>query len=247
MRYFFEVAYNGTRYHGWQAQKNATSVQEEITSRLSTKLRYPVDIVGSGRTDAGVHATQQYFHVDFKEEMEIDTFMHDFNGYLPGDITIKSIRKVNPEAHARFDAVLRSYAYHFLTRKNPFLENQGYHYYTDLDVPMMEDASQFLIGDQDFEAFSKVKTDVANFLCSIKEVKWVQTPDSIVMHISANRFLRGMVRAIVGTLLEVGTGKKQPKHIREVINAKDRRKAGAAVPACGLFLTGVEYPSTIFI
>lgn len=246
MRYFFEIAYNGKNYHGWQAQENATTVQGVIASLLETKLRCPVEIVGSGRTDTGVHALQQFFHVDTKAPLP-DTFVHDFNAYLPSDIAVRTVRQVKPTAHARFDAISRSYVYQFTLLKDPFLKDQAATLHAEIDVEAMQHASQELMGKKDFEAFSKVKTDVKTFECEITRAEWEVRDDLLRFHIRANRFLRGMVRAIVGTLLEVGKGKATPGHITRVLASHDRKSAGHAVEARGLFLSEVVYPDEIFL
>lgn len=246
MRYFFEIAYNGANYHGWQIQKNAKSIQEVITDHLRTKLREDIDIVGSGRTDKGVHAFQQYFHTDIIKSIDPDDFKLDMNGFLPPDIVIRRIRKVSDKAHARFDAVRRSYKYELITSRDPFKHHYAYYFFGDLDLNLLNKASKHLLGIQNFESFSKVKTKVDNFNCEIFDANWKMENNSITFSISANRFLRGMVRAIVGTLLEIGLGKISPSQIKKIIELKDRKEAGQSVPAKGLYLTEVTYPESIF-
>lgn len=246
-RFFFEIAYNGTSFAGWQSQLNATGVQEVVEHALSKLLRSEIKIVGSGRTDTGVHCEQQFFHADIDKEFDKDQFLIRLNTFLPKAIVILSIRKVKDEAHARYSATERSYEYRITLTKNPFLEALALHYFKELNIQTMNRAAALLVGSHDFEAFSKVKTDVNNFLCTLKQAEWTQTDGLLVFQITANRFLRGMVRAIVGTLLEVGSGKLTVSDFASIIKSRDRRKAGMNAPPSGLFLTRVKYPSTIFV
>ena len=247
-RYFIDLAYNGTVYHGWQRQPNALSVQELSEEALSKLLRERISIVGAGRTDAGVHARQMFAHFDLittiKDEKELVFLL---NGFLPGDITVKSINRVHPTAHARFDATSRSYEYHVATRKDPF--NAPFHYYlkNKPDIDLMNEAAKFLLSYEDFQCFSRSNTDVKTFLCNIKIAEWQQEDDYLIFYICANRFLRNMVRSIVGTLLEIGFKKRNVEDIELVIKSKDRGKAGFSAPAHGLYLSRIEYPQNIFI
>jgi tRNA pseudouridine38-40 synthase len=241
-RYFLEVAYNGTHYHGWQLQANAHTVQAELNRALEVLLRQPVETLGSGRTDTGVHATQQFVHLDCEADLVTDSFLHSLNALLPADVSVTSIFPVSETAHARFDAISRSYEYRICHEKNPFLQKMCYRYRARPDVAKMNEAAQLLIRYDDFECFSKVKTEVNNFRCTITQAQWVYEGTLLVFHISANRFLRGMVRAIVGTLLEVGEGRMTVDAFEQIIRGKDRRMAGRAVPPEGLFLTRVQYP-----
>lgn len=204
-------------------------------------------MVGSGRTDSGVHATGQVFHSDLKELKDPDHFMHRLNSFLPPDISINAIQKVGPSAHARFDARKRSYEYMITRVKDPLLARRAYRFQRSLDLAAMEVATRKLVGERDFECFSRVKTDVDHFVCDVKEARWVSKNSRLIFRISANRFLRGMVRAIVGTLLEVGTGLRDPKNIVEVLHSGDRKLAGPAAPAEGLYLVGVRYPKSIYL
>lgn len=248
MRLFFEVAYKGTNYHGWQLQNNAITVQEEINKVISTICRADVNIIGSGRTDAGVHCEQQFFHADVDTSLSLMELQFKMNSMLPFDIAINSIQKVAPEAHARFDAIARSYEYRINQKKSAFIKELSYYFYKPLDISVMNAAAKQLTnGEQDFESFSKVKTEVNNFRCTITDAIWEQDGESLVFRITANRFLRGMVRAIVGTLLEVGLKKINVEDFKRIISDKDRTKAGRAVPPEGLFLTTVIYPESIFI
>ena len=246
-RYFFEIAYHGAHYHGWQNQSNALGVQQVVESALSSLLREKIDIVGSGRTDAGVHCSQQFFHVDIVSEFEPHSLMARLNSFLPKDISIQAIHNVNPDAHARYDAIERSYEYKITQVKNPFLTGYAYYFFKEVDVELMNRAALGLVGKHDFQSFSKVKTDVNNFSCDIKIARWNQKSGLLVFDITANRFLRGMVRAIVGTLLEVGTKKISVEEFNTIIESKDRKKAGMNVPPEGLYLKEVKYPETIFI
>lgn len=246
-RYFLEVAYKGTHYHGWQVQPNAVTVQEEIDKALATILRRKIDTMGSGRTDTGVHGKQQYLHFDFEEILDKRTFLKKVNAVLPKDISIYDLKEVQPEAHARFDAVWRSYEYYISLRKNPFEEELSWQCYYQLDVEAMNSAAELLLSHRDFECFSKVKTEVNHFECEIKTAYWEQKDQHLIFHITANRFLRGMVRAIVGTLVEVGTGKMDKEGFQAILESKSRGKAGSAAPARGLFLSSVIYPEGIFI
>lgn len=246
MRYFFEIAYKGTNYAGWQSQPNAIGVQAVVENALSKLLRIEVTILGSGRTDTGVHCEQQFFHVDVEQVIDEVSFLGKINSFLPNDIAIRSIRLVNKEAHARFSATERAYEYRITLKKNPFLEGQALYYFKDTDIDLMNKAAAILVGVHDFEAFSKVKTDVNNFNCNLTRAEWVKEGDRLIFHISANRFLRGMVRAIVGTLLEVGNGKLSLQDFKLILESKDRKQAGMNVAPHGLFLTNVVYPASIF-
>ena len=247
IRYFFEIAYNGSSYHGWQNQANAVGVQQVVENALSKLLREKIEIVGSGRTDTGVHCLQQFFHADIEAAFETKSFLVRINSFLPKDIAINSLRKVKPEAHARYDAIQRSYEYKITQVKNPFLTGYAYYFFKQVDIDMMNTAAATLIGIHDFECFSKVKTDVNHFSCEIKRAKWNQKSELLVFNISANRFLRGMVRAIVGTLLDVGTGKISVAEFKKIMASKDRKKAGMNAPPEGLYLKEVIYPKNIFL
>lgn len=247
MRYFFEIAYKGTNYSGWQTQHNAVTVQEVVEEGLAKLTGEKIEIIGSGRTDTGVHCEQQFFHADIKKEIVLKDFQHRLNVLLPKDISIQSIRKVKPEASARFDAIARTYHYRITLRKDPLLDGLALHYFKSADVPTMNKAAALLLGEHDFQCFSKVKTNVNHFLCDITKAEWKQKDDQLEFVITANRFLRGMVRAVVGTLLDVGTGKMTVKDVQTIINSKDRKKAGQNVSPEGLYLMKVKYPSSIFL
>jgi tRNA pseudouridine38-40 synthase len=247
MRYLFQISYLGTKYHGWQSQNNAVGVQELVEKTLSTILREQISIVGSGRTDTGVHCAKQFFHADIEKTFEKDKLIIQLNSYLPKDIAIHRIQKIKPNASARYDAYERTYQYHLTQIKDPLRTGLSYYCFKSLDVPTMNKVASLLVGLQDFECFSKVKTDVNHFLCDIKTAKWNQKKELLVFTITANRFLRGMVRSVVGTLLDVGSGKLSMKEFQVIIKSKDRKKAGMNVPPDGLFLTDVKYPKSIFI
>lgn len=247
MRYFFEIAYHGGNYNGWQSQHNATGVQSVVETVMSKIFRSKVSIVGSGRTDTGVHCEQQFFHADLSQPFDTEDIIRRLNSFLPRDIVIKSIKEVKPDASARHDAIERMYRYQITRVKDPFLQGLSWHYFKDVEIENMNRAAAFMLGEHDFECFSKVKTDVNHFICDIKKAAWVEKSDELTFTIAANRFLRGMVRAIVGTLLDVGTGKISQKEFASIIQSRDRKKAGANVPAYGLYLEKVKYPSRIFV
>ena len=241
MRYFIELSYKGTNYHGWQIQPDASSVQEEITKALATILQEKILLIGAGRTDAGVHASQMFAHVDTVKKLT-DDYVHKLNAILPNDIVIKSIKEVSDETHARFDAVSRTYEYRILLGRDPFLLDITWQLHQkNLQIEKMNEAANLLFKYEDFESFSKVKTDVNTFNCTIMKAVWTLEDKHLIFHIKANRFLRNMVRAIVGTLLEVGLGKKTVEDFRKIIESKKRSEAGLSVPAKGLFLTEVCY------
>ena len=246
MRYFIELSYKGTNYHGWQIQNDVISVQEEIQNALSKILRKKTEITASGRTDTGVHATQQFVHFDYEEPLNADKLKYRLNSLLNKDIAVRNIVEVKEDAHARFDAHERSYEYHIHLCKSPFLDGLSYYYRFKPNLEEMNKACELLMGKKDFECFSKVKTEVNHFVCDIKACIWEQKDDKYILKITANRFLRNMVRAIVGTLLDIGENKYPAEHLLKIIESKNREKAGRSVPAEGLFLCKVSYPSSIF-
>ena len=245
MRYFIELSYKGTAYHGWQIQPHENSVQAELNNYIGEILQETVMVVGAGRTDAGVHAKQMFAHFDTNKELNT-SFVYKFNAVLPHDIVIHQISKVAEEAHARFDALSRSYEYHIWLGRTPFLTDLIWQLYQQqLAIETMNKAAALLLEYTDFECFSKVKTDVKTFNCNITEAFWVQEGSQLTFHITANRFLRNMVRAIVGTLIEVGQGKRSVEDFKNVIESKKRSEAGWSVPAQGLFLSEVKYDVTM--
>lgn len=244
-RFFLEIAYDGTAYHGWQVQPNAISVQEKLNQALFTFLREEVETIGAGRTDTGVHAKQLYVHFDSANEVLSNNpykAIAAINALLPYDISVQRIIPVEYDAHARFDAIERSYEYHAHLHKNPFLINRSWLLRDAPDVNKMNEAAKLLLGTKDFACFSKSNTQVFTTICTIAEARWEQNGEHFVFHITADRFLRNMVRAIVGTLLEIGLKGKPISYLQEVLESKNRSKAGVSVPAHGLYLTRVIYP-----
>lgn len=241
MRYFIELSYNGKNYHGWQIQPDAISVQEKINNALSTVYQKDIQIVGAGRTDTGVHASQMFAHFDIDKLVD-DNLEFKLNSILPNDIFIKAIFLVDDEKHARFDALSRSYEYKIWLGRNPFLLDFSWQIHSQKpNVTLMNEAAKLLLDYEDFESFSKVKTNVHTFNCNVTEAFWVQKDNQLTFHISANRFLRNMVRAIVGTLLDVGLDKISISDFKNIIESKNRSNAGLSVPAKGLFLTQIKY------
>ncbi|HVS93060.1 MAG TPA: tRNA pseudouridine(38-40) synthase TruA [Mucilaginibacter sp.] len=257
-RYFIELAYDGTNYHGWQVQPNAITVQELLNKALSIILRESVETTGCGRTDTGVHATQFFAHFDVESMVNRQWSMDDLvknidhspftidsrglNAILPKDIAIKRIIPVHPTAHARFDATLRSYDYHIHFAKDPFRLNRSWELRDKPDIALMNEAAGIMMEHTDFSCFSKSNTQTFTNNCKINRAEWLESEKGMVFHISADRFLRNMVRAIVGTLLPIGFKEMEPEGIRAIIDSRNRSNAGTSVPACGLYLTEVRYP-----
>ncbi|HBU78073.1 MAG TPA: tRNA pseudouridine(38-40) synthase TruA [Muricauda sp.] len=246
MRYFVQFSYFGKAYHGWQNQPNAITVQEVLEKALSTLLREKVEVVGAGRTDAGVHAKQMFCHMDVDSISDIDELVYRLNAFLPDDIAVQAIFPVIDTAHARFDAIERTYEYWLVKEKSPFLFDYAHLVKHPLNLPSMNRAAQLMLNYTDFECFSKSNTDVKTFKCDVREAVWTVDKEKWVFTITADRFLRNMVRAVVGTLLDVGQGKISPEDIHKIIASKDRGEAGVSVPAKGLYLTKVSYPKEIF-
>ncbi|MBI9040472.1 tRNA pseudouridine(38-40) synthase TruA [Lutibacter sp.] len=248
MRYFIELSYKGTNYHGWQYQPNAISVQELINKAMSTVFRVNIDILGAGRTDSGVHAEQMYAHVDLENEFNEEEVLYKLNALLPKDIVIHAVLKVEDEAHARFDAVSRSYEYRIYRGRNPFLTETTYQLINKkLNIDKMNEAAEILLTYTNFQCFSRSNSDVKTYNCAITNAEWIESGEFLIFHISADRFLRNMVRAVVGTLIKVGEDKISIEDFKKIIESKNRSNAGPSAPAHGLFLTKVEYPKTIFI
>lgn len=245
-RFFIEIKYDGTNYHGWQIQDNAISVQEEINRAFSTILQEKIEVVGAGRTDTGVHAQQLYAHLNLAKEFDINKTLFKVNKFLPDDISCTSIKAVNNEAHARFSASTRTYEYWITPIKNPFLQNKAYFLPYQLDIDLMNKAAKELLNHTDFSCFSRSKTDTFTNDCDITFAHWEQKNDCIVFTITANRFLRNMVRAIVGTLIEIGQNKMDLVELTAIIESKNRSNAGTSAPAHGLYLTKVNYPKEVF-
>ncbi|WP_047246087.1 tRNA pseudouridine(38-40) synthase TruA [Maribacter thermophilus] len=246
MRYFIQFSYFGKCYHGWQKQPNALTVQEVLEGVFTKLLRQKIDLVGAGRTDTGVHAKEMYAHFDIDQITDIPNLIYRANAFLPDDIAVSDIFPVRSKAHARFDAEERSYEYLISPRKDPFYKDSAHYIRFPLDLDQMNSAAELLFGRQDFECFSKSKTDVRTYFCDVKTAIWTREEGIVVFRITADRFLRNMVRAVVGTLLDVGTGKYPADYVKSILKSKDRSKAGVSVPAKGLYLTSVKYPNTIF-
>lgn len=252
MRYFIQLSYDGTGYHGWQVQPNGVSVQEVLQKALSTLLRQPTEVTGAGRTDAGVHASMMVAHFDWPaahegeggEELPLDCpqLAYKLNRLLPPDVAVQAVKPVGPEMHARFSATRRTYHYYIHTRKDPFLRGYSWQVNVPLDFALMNEAAQVLLEYSDFTSFSKTGTDVKTNICQLTEAHWEQLkPGEWRFTVSANRFLRNMVRAIVGTLVEVGRHRMTISEMRHAIEAKDRQRAGESVPGHALYLTNIEY------
>lgn len=245
-RYFIKLAYNGSNYHGWQSQINAHSVQQELNSKLSAMLGTTVNVVGCGRTDTGVHANMFFAHFDIEAlPFAEKDFVYKLNRFLPADIAVDKMFEVALDMHARFSARSRTYRYYIHQQKDPFLGHTSFFFSNELDVEAMNRAAKVMMEFEDFTSFSKSHTQTSTNLCRIREAFWVKTGNKLVFTITADRFLRNMVRAIVGTLLEVGQGKLNMEGFLKVITSKDRSSAGFSVPAHGLFLESVAYPENV--
>tara|TARA_B100000809_G_scaffold220010_1_gene227507 strand:+ start:6009 stop:6758 length:750 start_codon:yes stop_codon:yes gene_type:complete len=245
-RYFFEIKYDGTNYHGWQIQQNSNTVQSEINRALSTLLQEEIIVTGAGRTDTGVHAKQLYAHFDTLLVLEIDKLIFKLNSFLPEDISCSSLKEVNPEAHARFSATARTYEYWITSAKNPFLNQKAYFLPYNLDLNLMNEATKKILGEQDFSCFSKSNTDTFTNNCNITFANWEINNDILIFTITANRFLRNMVRSIVGTMLDIGQEKIKVQELDTIIASKNRGNSGTSAPAHGLYLTEVKYPKEVF-
>ena len=258
-RYFIHLAYNGANYNGWQTQPELPTVQETLEKALTTLLRQPIAVVGCGRTDTGVHASDFYAHFDYVPTSQqvdkstsgcedsltrslVDSLTFKLNNLLPPDIVIYDIFPVADNAHARFDAIARTYQYHVSDRRLPFRQGQYCRIYYKPDIEKMNEGARMLMGYEDFTSFAKLHTQVKTNICHLTEAHWDEVGDEWVFTIRSNRFLRNMVRSVTGTLLDVGRGKLSLDGLREIIVRKDRCAAGVSMPACGLFLTKVEYP-----
>ena len=248
MRYLIKLAYDGSRFHGWQIQPNAISIQETIENCLSKIFSQTINLVGCGRTDTGVHASSFYAHFD-AEKVKYDNFnlVFKLNKMLPHEISIKDCYPVNDGFHARFSATSRKYHYHISKYKNPFKVNQAWFYNNskDLDLSLMREAGDILLKNDDFTSFAKLHTDAKTNICDVMEFNITETANEIVLEIKSNRFLRNMVRAIVGTLVEVGSGKLSISDFEKIIGLKDRQAAAFSAPASGLFLSEIAYPAKL--
>lgn len=247
MRYFITFAYNGKNYHGWQVQPNAITVQEILEDRISKFLGTQTPLTAAGRTDAGVHASKMIAHFDATIK-DKQNFIYRMNSFLPDNIAIHQIQEVRDTAHARFDAIERKYHYFIHYQKNPFINNSSwYWYYEPLDLSAMNDAAKYLLEVDDFTSFARLHTDNKTNICDVRQAFWEETPQGIKFTISADRFLRNMVRAVVGTLTEVGRGKINKEQFIEIIAQKDRNFAAASAPAHGLFLADVLYDDEVYL
>lgn len=242
MRYFITFSYDGTRYHGWQIQPNGDSVQERLEWALSTLLRREVNVTGAGRTDAGVHARVMVAHFDFDEAIDCQQLCYKLNRLLSFDIAVQEVKQVSDDMHARFSATSRTYHYYIHTKKDPFRRAYSCEIHYPLDFALMNEAGKILTTYEDFGAFCKSHTDVKTTICHVTEARWVQTSETAwYFRITANRFLRNMVRAVVGTLIDVGRGKLSIEEFRKVIEGKRRTEAGESMPGNALFLEDVRY------
>ena len=247
-RFFINLSYNGKNYCGWQIQPNAVSVQQTLQESLSTLMRKIIDIVGAGRTDSGVHARTMIAHFDWDgDAFDNDELCMKMNRFLPKDISIHSIKEVTSDAHARFSAISRTYSYTVTTKKDAFLYDYKYRLFFKPDIEVMNHLCKILLETDDFTSFSKLHTDVKTNICNVKYARWEQNGDDFVFTIQADRFLRNMVRSIVGTLLQAGRGRLSESEFRQIIDAKDRGVAGESAPAHALFLENVEYPHEIWL
>ena len=240
-RYFMEVKYKGTQYSGFQAQDNANTIQAEMEKAFFVLQRKEIVLTGSSRTDTNVHAIQNFFHFDFEEHLH-PQFIYKMNAILPRDIVIKNVYATNKEAHCRFDAISRTYQYYIYHKKDPFLEERAYYFPYTIDLELMKHTAAVIKEYHDFSSFSKRNTQVKTYLCNITESEWKKENDLLVYRVSSNRFLRGMVRGLTGTMLQLGRGKLTMDDFRKIIEAKDCSKADFAVPGHGLFLQSVNYP-----
>ncbi|HKJ43260.1 MAG TPA: tRNA pseudouridine(38-40) synthase TruA [Sunxiuqinia sp.] len=246
-RYFVELAYNGTRFHGWQIQPNANTVQETLEKALRTICREQIAVTGAGRTDAGVHASYFVAHFDSEDEkLDHPDFTYKLNSFLNADLVIYRISKVEPEVHARFNTTSRTYHYYINQQKDPFAQESSWYFNRKLDVYQMNVACAVLFNYTDFTSFSRLHTDVKTNNCKVYYARWIQKGHQLVFTIKADRFLRNMVRAIVGTMVKVGQGKLSIDKFRQIIEAKDRSAAGASAPPEGLFLSNIVYPDDVF-
>lgn len=241
-RYFIHLSYDGTNYHGWQVQPNGSSVQAELQCALSTLLRQPIEIVGAGRTDAGVHARKMVAHFDVEELLDLKQTAYRMNRILPRDIAVEKIEKVGDDMHARFSATSRTYHYYIHTHKDPFCRAYSCETHYDLDFDAMNEAARFLLTQDDFASFCKTGADVKTTICHVTHAQWHQTsPTTWYFEITANRFLRNMVRAVVGTLIDVGRHRIDLEDFKHIVENKTRTAAGESMPGHALFLEDVSY------
>lgn len=243
-RYFLELSFNGTAYRGWQRQPQANTVQAEVEKALQFALhQHKVNAIGCGRTDTGVHASKYFLHFDGPSDRPLDErFVYSLNSLLPDDIAVHRVISVPDDAHARFSATERGYCYRIHQRKDPFLTDLSHQLKPSLDVDVMNEACKVLIGQQDFSSFQKTGSDVKTSICDVREARWEAVPNGYTFRVKADRFLRNMVRSIVGTCIRIGKGQQPASHMADVLAARDRHAAGRSAPACGLYLEHVVYP-----
>ncbi|PZP47822.1 MAG: tRNA pseudouridine(38-40) synthase TruA [Pseudopedobacter saltans] len=246
MRYFLEVSYKGTHFYGFQIQENAKTIQGELENALNICLKMPISLTGSSRTDTGVHAYQNYFHFDY-EGIITEKNHYSLNSIISEDIVVKSIRPVRDDAHSRFDAIAREYKYHIYFKKDPFQKETAWYYPFKIDFVQLQLAANKLMGTHDFASFSKRNTQVFTHICTIDKAEWSISENGFVFTVKSNRFLRGMVRALVATMLKVGRGSFSITDFEEILDAKECGKADFSAPARGLFLMNVIYPATVFL
>lgn len=248
MRYFLYLSYDGSDYHGWQVQPNATSVQQKLNEALSTLLREKTEVVGAGRTDTGVNAGMMVAHFDTQQTIDCQRITDKLCRILPPDIAIQKIKAVKDEAHARFDATARTYHYQVYTKKNPFYRHYAFRLFFTPDYALMNEAASHLLEVSDFTSFSKLHTDTKTNICRVTKAEWRNIDKDLwVFEITADRFLRNMVRAVVGTLLDVGRHKLSVEEFKTIISQKDRCAAGESVPGNALSLVDIQYPGDIFL
>ena len=248
-RYFIFISYKGTSYHGWQIQPNSVTVQKTLDETLSVVLKEKIATIGAGRTDAGVHAIFFCAHFDSisPDLLALGNLVFRLNQFLPVDISVNSLKKVVPDANARYSAISRTYKYYISRIKDPFFDNSSWYLHRKIDITPMNEACRLLFHHSDFTSFSRLHSGVKSNICKIYNAGWEESDNRLIFTIKADRFLRNMVRAIVGTMVEIGFGKMDLKEFEEIILAMDRCKAGTSAPAKGLFLTEIEYPQEIFI
>ncbi len=239
--YKITIQYDGTRYAGWQFQENATSIQEVISNSIKQILQEEINLIGAGRTDAGVHALGQVANFELSKELDLFKFKYSLNSVLPDDISIANIEPVDEKFHARFSAKKRSYIYLISNQKSPFFDHYSYTLFSDFNQDKLNELSSALIGTQDFTSFCKINTEVQNKICEVYEARWRKQKKLFIFYIEANRYLYGMVRAIVGSLLKAYSSEEGMNYLKNIFNQKDRNAAADAVPAKGLFLYKVKY------
>lgn len=247
MRYFIEISYNGKNYFGWQIQPNHITVQEVLEDKLSVLLREKIKLTGAGRTDTGVHARQLFAHFDAGLIQDREKLIFKLNSFLPKDIAVRNIFKVKPEAHSRFDAIKREYHYLISLVKDPFLENLAYQIHHKPDVELMNLAAEKMLNHTDFQCFSRSRTDVRTYNCRVEKAVWTVSGDTLLFTVVADRFLRNMVRAMVGTLLKVGSGEIPAGEFQRILDSRCRTQAGPSAPAHGLYLVKIDYPESVFL